>query len=77
MPTISARVNLRICLRLGNNLSKMCTFAEFNRPKLELWTNLQKKHCIREQFLLVGMDLLHNALHIREMDVEDWPEICK
>ena len=49
MPTTSARWNLEICLRFGNNLSKMCSFADFNRLNLELCTNLQKKHFIGEQ----------------------------
>ena len=46
MPTIYARWILRIFLRFGNNLSKMCSFAEFNQPILEICTNLQKKHYI-------------------------------
>ena len=43
MPTIYARWILGICRRFGNNLSKMCPFADFNRPKLDLCINLQKK----------------------------------
>ena len=43
MPTIYPRWNLVICLRFGNNLSKMCSFADFNRPILDICTNLLKK----------------------------------
>ena len=53
MPTKYARWMLGICLRFGNNLSKMCPFAHFNRPKLDLCTNLQKKHCIGKEIFLV------------------------
>ena len=77
MPTIYARWIWEICLRFGNNLSKMCPFADFNRPKLDVCTNLQKKHCIVEQIFLVLMELLHNARHIREMDLGDLPQIWK
>ena len=77
MPTTYARWMLGICLRLGNNLSKMCSFAVINRPKLDNWTNLQKKHCIGEQIFLVVMELLSNAHHIREMDFRDLPQIWK
>ena len=75
MPTIYARWIWEICLRFGNNLSKMCPFADFNRPKLDVCTNLQKKHCIVEQIFLVLMELLHNAHHIREMDLGDLPDL--
>ena len=71
MPTIYARWILGHCLRFGNNLSKMCSFAEFNRSKLDICTCLQKKHCIGEQIFLVVMELLNNAHHIREMDLRD------
>ena len=57
MPTIYARWILRILLRFGNNLSKMCSFAEFNQPILDIRTNLQKKHYIGEQIFSVGMEL--------------------
>ena len=77
MPAIFARWSLGICLRFGNNLSKMCPFADFNRPKLDVCTNLQKKHCIVEQIFLVLMELLHNARHIRVMEVGDLPHIWK
>ena len=77
MPTIYARWILEICLRFGNNLSKMCSFAEYNRPKLDICTNLQKKHCIRGQIFLVGMELLNNAHHIREMNFGDFPQFGK
>ena len=65
MPTIYPRWSLVICLRFGNNLSKMCSLAEFKRPKLDICTNLQKKHCSEEQNLLVVMELLSNARRIR------------
>ena len=32
----------------------MCTFADFNRPKLHISTNFQQKHCIGEQFFFCG-----------------------
>ena len=69
MPTIYARWIWGICFRFGNNLSKMCPFADFNRPKLDLCTNLQQKHWIGEQIFLVVMELLNDAHHIREMDL--------
>ena len=69
MPTIYARWIWKICLRFGNNLSKMCPFADFSRQKLDVRTNLQKKHCIGEQIFLVVMELLYNAHHIRKMDL--------
>ena len=77
MPTIYARWIWEISLIFGNNLSKMCPFADFNRPKLDVCTNLQKKHCIGEQIFLVVMELLHNAHHIRKMDLGDLPQIWK
>ena len=77
MPTIYARWIWEICLRFGNNPSKMCPFADFNRPKLDIRTNLQKKHCIGEQIFLVVMELLHNAHHIRVMEFGDLPQIWK
>ena len=75
MPTIYARWILGICIRLGDNLSKMCSFAEFNRSKLDICTNLQKKHFIGEQILFGVLELLYSAHHIREMDFRDMPEI--
>ena len=77
MPTIYVRWILGICLRCGNNLSKMCSFAEFNRSKLDSCANLQKKHCIVEQILFGVLDLLNSAHHIREMDFRDLPQIRK
>ena len=77
IPTIYARWNFEICLRFANNLSKMCPYADFNMPKLDISTNLQKKHCIGEQTFLVVVELRHNAHHIREMDLGDLPEIWK
>ena len=77
MPTIYARWILWICLRFGNNLSKRCSFADFNRPKLDFCTNLQKKHCVGENTFLEVMELLHNAQHIRKMVCRDLPEIWK
>ena len=55
----------------------MCPFADFNRPKLDICTNLQKKHCIGEQIFLAGMELLSNAHHIRLMDFGELPQIWK
>ena len=72
MPTTYARWILGISLRFGDNLSKTFQFADFNRPKLDLCTNLQKKHCIGEQICLEGMELLSNAHHIRQMDFGDF-----
>ena len=64
MPAIYARWNLGIYHRFGNNLFKRFPFADFNRTKLDLCTNSQKKHCIGEQIFLVVMELLYNAHHI-------------
>ena len=66
-----------ICLRFGNNLSKRCPFADFNRQKLDICTNLQQKHCVEEQIFLVILELLNNDHHIREMDLGDLPQIWK
>ena len=77
MPTIYLRWILGNCLRFVNNLSKKCPFPNFNRPKLDICTNLQKKHCIGEQILLLVMELLNNAHHIRQMDFRDLPVIWK
>ena len=55
----------------------MCSFAEFNQPILDICTNLQKKHYTGEQIFLVGMELLNNAHHIREMEVGDFSQIWK
>ena len=55
----------------------MWSFAEFNRPKLNLCTNLQKKHSIGEQICLVRMEHQNNAHHIRKMDFGDLPQIWK
>ena len=77
MLTIYDRWILGISLRFGNNLAKICSFAEFNRPKLDICSNLQKKHCIGEQIFLAGMELLSNAHHILQMDFGELPQICK
>ena len=77
MPTIYARWILGICIRFGNNPSKMCSFAAFNRPKLDICINLQKRQCNGEQNLLVEMELLNNAHHIRQVDLRDLPQIWK
>ena len=77
MPTIYFRWILGNCLRFVNNLSKMCPFPDFNRPKLDICTNLHKKYCIGEQIFLLVMDLLNYAHHIREMDFRDLPQIWK
>ena len=55
----------------------MCPLADFNRPKLDICTNLQKKHCSGEQTFLVGMELLNNTHHIRQIDFWDLPKIWK
>ena len=55
----------------------MYSFAEFNRPKLDNCTNLQKKHRIRKQNFLLVVDILNKAHHIREMDFWDFPHIGK
>ena len=55
----------------------MCSFAEFNRPKLDICTNLQKKRCIGEQIFLLVLELLDNAHHIRNVDFRDLPQIWK
>ena len=44
----------------------MCSFAEYNLSKVDICTNLQKKHCSGEQIFFVGMELLNNTHHIRE-----------
>ena len=77
MPTIYIRWIWEICHRFGNNLSKMCTFADFNRPKLDIFTNFQQKHCIVEQIFLMVMELLSNANHIHQMDLGELPQIWK
>ena len=47
----------------------MCSFAELNRSKLDICTNLQKKHCIGEQIFLAGNGAPHVMLTIYfEMD---------
>ena len=55
----------------------MCPFADFNRYKLDICTNLQKRYLIGKQILLVAMELLSNAHQIREMDFVDLSQICK
>ena len=55
----------------------MCSFVDFNRPKLDICTNLQKKHCIEEQIFLQVMELQSNARNIRQMDFSDLPMIWK
>ena len=45
----------------------MCSFAESNRPKLDICIKLQKKHRIGKHIILVVMELLYNAHHIREL----------
>ena len=77
MPTIYARWIWGICHRFGNNLSKMCPFADFNRPKVDRSTNFQEKQCMGEQIFLVVVELLNNAHHISEMDFGDLPQIWK
>ena len=55
----------------------MCSFAEFNGPKLDISTNLQKKHCSGEQNLFVVMELLSNAHRIRKMEFGDYTLIWR
>ena len=55
----------------------MCSFAEYNLSKVDICPNLQKKHCSGEQIFLVGMELLNNTHHMRQMDFGDLPQICK
>ena len=55
----------------------MCSFAEYNLSKVDICTNLQKKHCGGEQIFLVGMELLNNTHRIRQMDFGDLPQIRK
>ena len=73
IPIISVRWILGICHRFVNNLSKMCSFVEFNRSKLDICTNLQKKHYIGEQIILMVLELLNSAHHIRQVDFSDLP----
>ena len=77
MHTIYARWMMRICLRFVSNLSKRCPFADFNRPKLDRSTNLQKKAQHWRANIFNGMELLNNALHIREMEFEEFSQIWK
>ena len=53
----------------------MCTFAENNLAKVDICTNLQKKHRIGKQIFLARMELHNNAQHIRQMDFRDLPQI--
>ena len=55
----------------------MCPFADFNPPKLDIFTNFQQKHCIGEQIYLMVMELLNNVHHISGMDFGDLPQIWK
>ena len=59
MPTIYARWICEICLRFGNNLSKMCLFADFKRTKIGHLYQLTLKalHC-RARYVLVVVELL-------------------
>ena len=77
MSTIYGRWNLEICLRFGNNLSRMCSFTDFYRSKLDICTNLQKKEWIGKQIIWVEMELLNKASHIRVMDFSNLPQIWK
>ena len=49
----------------------MCSFPDFNRPKLDICIKLQKKHRIGMQIIFVVMELLNNAHHIRELDFRE------
>ena len=55
----------------------MCSFAEYNRSKLDICTNLQKSTAVEAKSFLVVMEFLNNTHHIREMDVGDLPQIWK
>ena len=55
----------------------MSRFADFNRPKLDIFNNLQPNHCIGEQICLEEMELLNNAHHISQMEIGDLPQIWK
>ena len=55
----------------------MCPFADFNRTKLDICTNVQKKPCSGEQISFVGMELLNNTHHIHQIDFGDLPQIGK
>ena len=77
MPSIYVRWILRIFLRFGNKQSKMCSFADFNRPILDICTNLHKNHRIGEQIIFVVMELLNNSHHIREIHFVDFSQIWK
>ena len=46
----------------------MCSFAEFNRSKLDICTNLQKKTLYWRANIFGGMELVNNTHHIRLMD---------
>ena len=75
--TIYDRWILGIGLRFPNNLSKMCSFADFNRLTLDICTNLQKKHWIGKQIIWVVIELLNKAHQIRPMDFSHLPQIWK
>ena len=68
MPAIYVRWILGIYHRFGTNLFKRFPFADFSQPKLDVCTNLQKKHCIGEQTFLVVVELGHDTHHMREME---------
>ena len=55
----------------------MCSFADFNRPKLDICTNIQKKHWIGKKIFLLVMELLNKAHYISHMDFRDLPLIWK
>ena len=49
------------------------TFDDFNRPKLDICPNIQKKHSSGEQHVLMVIVLLNNAHNIRAKDFGDMP----
>ena len=51
----------------------MCSFAEFNRPILDICTNIQKNHWIGKQIIWVVMELLNKAHYIRKKDFSHLP----
>ena len=55
----------------------MFSFDEYFLSKVDICTNLQKKHYSGEQIFFVGMEHLNNTHHIRKMDFGDLPKIWK
>ena len=49
----------------------------YNLSKVNICTNLQKKHCIGEQTFWLGMELINNTHHTRPRDFGDLPQVWK